>query len=233
MSKASFFDFDAEYGNKYEVTIRKILPAYDNLYVAMNALLQNQLREKAFVLIVGAGGGKELLTFGGNNPKWNFTGVDISEQMMHHAKRKIAGSDIESRTSLHVGQLQDLEKTRQYDGATCILVMHFVPDDGAKESLLRNIASRLKPGAPLLLVDINGDPQSEEFQIYFHALKRKLSLSNSMSDQEAESVLRHALNEMHFCTRARMNELMTLTGFSTQYHFFADLQFDGWLAIRN
>lgn len=232
MSKASFFDFDAEYGNKYEVTIRKILPAYDNLYVAMNALLQNLVGEKASILVVGAGGGKELLTFGGSNPKWNFTGIDLNEQMMHHAKRKIAGSDIESRTSLHVGRLEDFGETHQYDGATCILVMHFLPDDGAKESLLRNIASRLKPGAPLLLVSINGDPQSEEFQIYFHALKRKISLSSSMSDQEAEYVLNHALNEMHFCTKERMNELMTVTGFSTQYHFFADLQFDGWLAIR-
>lgn len=232
MNEAAFFDFDAEYGNKYEVTIRKIFPAYDNLYAAMNALLQNLLGEKADVLVVGAGGGKELLTFGGSNPRWTFTGVDLSEQMVQHAKRKIAASDIEGRVELHVGRLEDMSETHLYDGATCILVMHFVPDDGGKESLLRSIANRLKPGAPLLLVSINGDPHGAEFQIYFHALKRKLSLSSSMSDQEAESVLNHALNEMHFCTKERMNELMASTGFSTQHHFFADLQFDGWLAFR-
>ncbi|WNR45632.1 class I SAM-dependent methyltransferase [Paenibacillus roseipurpureus] len=233
MSKASFFDFDAEYGNRYEVTIRKILPSYDNLYVAMTALLQNLLDEKAHVLIVGAGGGKELLTFGGSNPKWNFTGVDLSDQMMRYAKRKIAGSDIENRTSLYVGGLEELEETHLYDGATCILVMPFVPDDGAKESLLANIASRLKQGAPLLLVGAHGDPQSEEFQIYFQALRRKLTLLSSMSNQESESIMSGALNEMHFSTKERMKELMTLTGFSNQHHFFADLMFDGWLAIRS
>jgi SAM-dependent methyltransferase len=41
-----------------------------------------------------------------------------------------------------------------FDAATCLLTLHFVPDDGAKEQTLREIRRRLKPGAPFVLVDL-------------------------------------------------------------------------------
>ncbi len=44
-----------------------------------------------------------------------------------------------------------------------MLVMHFVPDDGFKLWLLKNIAQRLKPGAELILADLYGDPSLPYF----------------------------------------------------------------------
>jgi tRNA (cmo5U34)-methyltransferase len=47
---------------EYENLARKFIPRYDGLYALAEVLLGKNLPEKAEVLIVGAGGGKELVT---------------------------------------------------------------------------------------------------------------------------------------------------------------------------
>jgi tRNA (cmo5U34)-methyltransferase len=79
--------------------------------------------------------------------------------MLSLAGKKTSEMNIKNKINLVRGYVDDLEDTERFDGATCILVMHFLRDDGSKLGLLQNISRRLKPGAPLVLVDGSGSPQ--------------------------------------------------------------------------
>ena len=60
------------------------------------------------------------------------------------------------------GYVDELPTGRLYDGATLGMVLHFVTDDGGKLRVLRAVASHLKAGAPLVLVDACGDLTTPE-----------------------------------------------------------------------
>ncbi len=50
-----------------------------------------------------------------------------------------------------LGVVADLPAEVRFDAATLIGVLHHLPGDEAKQAILRDIAQRLKPGAPLVL----------------------------------------------------------------------------------
>ncbi|RYG11367.1 MAG: class I SAM-dependent methyltransferase, partial [Chitinophagaceae bacterium] len=55
------------------------------------------------------------------------------------------------------GLVSDLNINEKYGAATLLLVLHFLEDNGNKLSLLQDIADRLLPGAPFVMLDITGD----------------------------------------------------------------------------
>ncbi len=63
---------------------------------------------------------------------------------------------------LHRGTISELDETN-FDAATALLEMHFLPDDGEKLDFLKAIHNRLKRGAKLILADGCFDKNSAEF----------------------------------------------------------------------
>ena len=103
------------------------------------------------LLVVGAGGGAEVEHFLPNNPGWSITGVDPSQEMLALARAKADRLGVAERATLVHGTVDDLPAAARFDAATCVFVLHFLPDEG-KLVLLRGIRTRLRPGAPLLVV---------------------------------------------------------------------------------
>lgn len=54
-----------------------------------------------------------------------------------------------------------------------ILVMHFLSDDGTKLNFLQGIAGKLKSGALLVLVDLEGEIGSDEYNTLNAAWKNQ------------------------------------------------------------
>ncbi|MGL4647858.1 MAG: class I SAM-dependent methyltransferase, partial [Caldilineaceae bacterium] len=148
MSTSRPFDFNASYGRPYEATVRRALPAPEHPMRLTAALLAARLPAQADVLVVGAGGGMELCELGALQPGWRLTGVDPSPLMIEIARDRVARHDLSSRVTLVQGTTGALPPDARFDAATCLMVMHMLPDTGAKEALLGPIAGRLKPGAP-------------------------------------------------------------------------------------
>jgi len=106
----------------------------------------------AQILVAGAGGGaKEILTTSALEPGWSFTAVDPSPPMMDLAVARLTEHDLIDRTRVVLGAIDDHPGDEQYDAATLIGVLHHLPSDETKRAILRSIARRLKPGAPLIL----------------------------------------------------------------------------------
>lgn len=214
--------------SQYDDTISKLVPGYEAIFQMAQAHLQARLTSPAEVLIVGAGSGKELITFGPLHPAWSLTGVDPSANMLAVARAKIAQYNLQERVKLFQGLVADLPDTPAFDAATCILVMHFLPDDGTKLALLSSIAARLKPGAEFILVDIFGGRD------FVRELGPVWRLHGEQMGLPTETVqrLEKAQNEFHSISETRTLELLEQVGFEKARRFYTALVYCGWVATR-
>ena len=194
--------FDRGRAEGYNLDIRKAIPSYEALHGMAHSLLQVNLNKSAKVLIVGSGTGMELVNYCQQNPKWLLTGVDPSAEMMAIAEEELVSLGYRERVKLHTGYVDTLAKTEPMDGATLVLVMHFLPDDGSKLKLLKDIARHLKPGSEFILADLHGDKSLP----YFAKLRKAwqalyFSQLDNESRAKAEANFQASIdNSIHFVT---------------------------------
>jgi tRNA (cmo5U34)-methyltransferase len=146
--------FDASRAGEYEQQSRIALAGYDACHELAACMLVAALGSgtAARVLVAGAGGGaKEIVTAGALEPRWRFMAVDPSQPMMELAVARLEESGLLDRTDVVLGTVDDLPSDECFDAATLIGVLHHLPGDEAKRAILRSLAQRLRPGAPLVL----------------------------------------------------------------------------------
>lgn len=146
--------FNSSRAEEYGKQSRIALAGYDACHELSACMLAATLgpQSTAKVLVVGAGGPAQEITIGGRlEPNWFFTAVDPSEPMLEIARAHVADAGMAERTEIVLGRVHDLPTKRVFDAATLIGVLHHLPGDEAKQDILRAIASRLRPGTPLIL----------------------------------------------------------------------------------
>lgn len=231
-SRPTAAEFDAEAAADYDRRSRVGIPGYDALHDVAVAMLGDALGDDARLLVVGAGTGEELLRLGQTHPRWRFAAVDPSPHMLAVAKRRIAEAGLVDRVELVEGTTDLLPAQPTHDAATLILVLHFLPDDGAKLALLRDIAERLRPGAPLVLVDLFGDARSEPFARLFGAWQRQM-LDRGIPPDDVATRFQELRQRIAFVPEARLADLLREAGFGEPLPFWRALLFGGWLAHRD
>ena len=228
---SQLFNFDADFGARYDRFVRQAIFAYEPMFTLFLAMLRRSLGETANVLVVGSGTGMELLTFARHMPQWTFTGIDPSEQMIHLAQAKLDGEQMSERVRLHRGVVDSLPDGEQFDAATLILVLHFLPDDGSKLALLKGIAARLKSGASLVLLDLGADFGSEQKSSLLAGWKNYQILMG-MEPGLVESVYQQASETQHFIPETRLRELLAEAGFVQVERFYQAFLHTGWSAQK-
>ena len=116
-----------------------------------------------------------------------------------------------------------------YDAATCLLTLHFVPDDGSKERTLTEIRRRLKPGAPFVLVDLCIDIASPESSVALNRY-REYALESGADLEQVNGTCERLINVLKMVSPARNEELLGASGFTDIELFYAALSWRGWRA---
>lgn len=224
--------YKTDHARRYDDTIRRVIPGYDALHSMTGVLLRDAIGDDGRILVVGAGTGAELLALGEMGPQWRFTACDPAPDMLAVARERLAGHPVEARAALHACIADDLPAGESaFDAATCLLVMHFLPDDGSKLALLKSIAARLKPGAPLILADMHEDPASERWQRILRAWAG-WQKTNGIDPVMVERGLEHVRRSVHFVPRARLEALFDEAGFEPSMDFWHAFQFGAFLTRR-
>lgn len=224
-------DFNGEWSNKYDDTAYRIIPAYHAIYELTQHLLRDRLNSEARILVAGAGTGKETVdNFSKNNPHWSFTGFDPAAPMLSIARQKVAATSLEGKMSFVRGLIEDVAEN-DFDAATAILVMQFLPDDGAKANFLKAISDKLKPGAPIVLVDLEGEIGSDEYNVLNAAWKNQQLFTRAEKDRVDEEFLIRE-KEVHFIPQERIELLFEEAGFIRIHKFFKAYLFGGYVAIK-
>jgi tRNA (cmo5U34)-methyltransferase len=217
---------------EYDSAIRSFCGAYEEIFKLSYCCLKAALPQHARVLVAGAGTGMEITEFAPLSPDWSFHGVDPSAKMLTLARKKIAERKIKNKISLVQGYVDNFDDKDGFDGATCILVMHFLKDDGAKLDLLKSIHRRLKPGAALTLVDGCGKPGSRAFKDNLKAWKEYPVMHGLEPDYVEKAFRKTILKMVQFVPEPRILELLQEAGFTNIFKYYSGFLYSGWTARK-
>lgn len=205
-------------------TARKV-PGFADLHRMTMLLLAEHAPDAANILVLGAGGGLELSALANAQPRWHFVGVDPSVEMLDLAKENLG--PLMTRVQLQQGYIESAP-SGPFDGATCLLTLHFLQPDERLRSL-RELHRRLKPSAPLVVAH-HCSPEPGQ-------LSRWLSRSVAFADKATAPNFEQA-HASAIAMEARLSalpaeqdeELLREAGFSNVALFYAGFTFRGWVA---
>jgi tRNA (cmo5U34)-methyltransferase len=192
----------------------------------MLQVLRERMPKDAKVLVLGAGGGLEILTMATAEPGWTFCGVDPSAEML--AAARLTLGEAAARVDWIEGLIFDAPQG-PFDGGTCMLTLHFVPDDGAKLETLKAMRSRLKPGAPFVIAHIAIDKAAPDADMQFERYA-KYSEDSGTDPEMVERARTSVKGMLHSVGPARDEALLKEAGFTGVELIFAGLVWRGWAA---
>jgi tRNA (cmo5U34)-methyltransferase len=185
-------------------------------------LLAERVPTNGRVLVLGAGGGLELKALADDHADWIFDGVDPSAEMLRAAEQTVGPHA--ARVRLHHGYIDDAPEG-PFDGATCLLTLHFVARDRRLETL-RQIHRRLTPGAPFTVAHISF-PQTEPERTMW--IGRHVAFAGT-APANVESAKQAFASKLAILAPAEDEATLREAGFSGVSLFYAGLSFRGWVA---
>jgi len=211
--------------NTYADNALKQVPGLDGLHRMTELLLAERLPEAGRVLVLGAGGGMELRNLAVAHAGWHLDGVDPSDSMLEAAH--LATAEFGSRVVLHRGTIE-AAPPGPYDGATSLLVFHFVSLT-ERLATLQGLHRRLRPGAPLVLANMSF-PQDETSRAMWMGRHAAFAISNGIDPAQAESGKRAMLERLHLLAPEAEEAMLAEAGFGGVSLFYAGFDFRGWVA---
>jgi tRNA (cmo5U34)-methyltransferase len=144
--------------------------------------------------------------------------------MLDVARKRLETEGLLSRTHIHVGELKSLPEGPPFDGAQMMGILHHVEGDAARLELLREVARRLKPGAPLVIgCRVGKDPvlTDVEFRrLRAHGIpKEELDHRRKLFDAKVTPIE----------SDAALAGMLGQAGFTTPKPLFVSLQFKVFL----
>jgi len=217
--------FDGDRATNYDNFIQTLFPGYELMIQATISALKLNLVDNANLLIGGCGTGNEMSYILDEMPLWNCVGVDPSPEMISQAKLKLESFE---NYELHLSTVSQLNTSINYDAATLLLVLHFIPDDGGKLELLKDLNNRLIPGAPLIICDIFGNKPSlsMRLKVLFKWIEQHLT------PETLAKVKDRILNNIYHISETRLTELLIEAGFSQPIRFFQSSIYGVWGASK-
>lgn len=217
---------DPDFAGRYLDGPKRFVPGHQDMLRMSTQLLAEDAPDEANMLVVGAGGGIELRHFAQAQPGWRFTGVDPSAQMLAMARSELG--DLSNRCDLIEGTI-DAAPLGPFDGASCLLTLHMIPDDGAKLSTLRAIRRRLRPQARFVVVDHCLSKSDTEFERKLDRYAR-FALESAASPEHVARACEGIRQFVPMIGRDREEELLAASGFKEIELFYAGFLWTGWTA---
>lgn len=204
------------------------MPGHAGVLQMAGILLREHAPADAHVLVVGAGGGLDTRALAEAQPRFRFLGVDPAPPMLDLA-RQVIGTELGSRVELIEGAIDDAP-AGPFDAATCILVLGVIPDDGSKLDTLRAIRSRLRPGAPFVLVDHCLDREAPEFERNLERYAH-YAVASGVEPEVVGNAKTHLRTNSGLIPCGREEALIDEAGFRDRERFYAGMAWRGWIAL--
>lgn len=218
--------FTRESAADYDQRIGRLVPGYGLMHELAPPVLAATLGDDATILVVGAGTGAELVALASQNSRWRLVAVDPSAAMLEVARDRVVRRGLADRVDFHVTDAAQLALDRPHDAAVAILVAHFLPDNGAKQGFYDGIARNLRPGAPLVAVDL-GDAVGALAPAY-----RAWAHGNGMAEDAVDAMFARFAGNFHPVTEQRQAALLHAAGFGPARPFLQVLAYRGFVAHR-
>ena len=205
----------------------RVVPGFADMQRMAMLLLAERAPADARVLVLGAGGGLELSVFAQANPRWQFDGVDPSAEMLDLARATLG--PLAERVQLHQGYI-DAAPEETYDGAACLLTLHFVSREERLRTLIE-IRRRLKPGAPFVVAHLSF-PQNEPDRARWLSRYASFAASSGIAPAAAQQAGAAIRARLPLLSPEEDETLLQDAGFSGVTLFYMGFCFRGWVAYN-
>lgn len=221
----SFTDPDAV-ARYAEGPVRQV-PGFHGLQQMTRVLLAESVPEDGHVLVLGAGGGLELKAFAEAQPHWRLTGVDPSAEMLKLAATTLGL--LAPRAALVEGYIDDAPEG-PFDGATCLLTLHFLPREQRLHTV-REVRRRLAPGAPFVVAhhSVVDAPESRGRWLARYAA---FAVASGIPAANMANAATAISERLPLLTPEEDEAVLRQAGFSDVELFYAAFTFRGWV-MRN
>ena len=209
---------------RYAENPPRLVPGFSDLQRMTRLLLAEAAPADGRILVVGAGGGLELGAFAEAQPGWRFVGVDPSAEMLKLARLTLG--PLAERAELTEGYI-DSAPDGPFDGASCLLTLHFVPLAERLATLIE-IRRRLKPGAAFVVAhhSLPDGPARGVWLDRFAAF----AADNGVDLDKASGGARALGERLPILTPEVEIDLLRAAGFVDPQLFYAAFTFRGWVA---
>ena len=202
-------------------TIRKV-PGLADLHRMATQLLAEEAGAAAHVLVLGAGGGLELASMATAQSGWQFTGVDPSTAMLDLARQAVAS--FANRVHLVTGII-DAAPTGPFDGASCLLTLHFL-DRVERLRTLREMHRRMRPGARLVVAH-HAPPSGDAERWMTRTAAFGAGIATNCERAASDGKL--MTQRLPLLTSGEDEYLLREAGFVDVELFYAAFSFRGWV----
>ena len=216
--------FSASAAHTYAEGPPRQVPGFASLHRMVSLLLAERTPPEASVLVLGAGGGLELRALADAHPGWSFVGVDPSADMLRLAEHTV-GEHL-PRMQLHEGYI-DGAPSGPFDAAVSLLTFHFIPRDQRLETL-RQVRTRLEPGAPFALAHISF-PQTEPERSQWVARHVAYGAPEGSDPSKMASAREAIATRLTILSPEEDEAMLREAGFTEVSLFYAGLSFRGWV----
>lgn len=203
----------------------RAVPGFADLHRMTALLLAERVPGDGRVLVVGAGGGLELKALAEAHPGWTFDGIDPAAAMLALAERTLG--PLAARVRLTPGYI-DAAPKGPFDGATCLLTLHFVAPE-ERRRLLAEVRRRLKPGAPLVAAHLSF-PQADGERALWLSRYAAFALGADAGADKLANLCAAVDERLHILTPEQDATLLRDAGFAAVSPFYAGLAWRGWVA---
>lgn len=209
----------------YAARTRRLVPGYDDMLRMAGLLVAERAPADANILVIGAGGGAEIATLARQQVQWRFVGVDPAEPMLALARETLG--PLMERVQLHQGYV-DTAPAGPFDGATCILTLHFVEPDERRRTLAE-IRRRLKPGAPFVVAHLSFPQAPEDKQLWLSRYVA-FAVSSGVDLGDARNAASVMASKLTLLSPADEEAMLREAGFTGAQTFYQGFTFRGWVA---
>lgn len=208
----------------YADRAKRQVPGFTDLQRMALLLLTEHAPNAADILVLGAGGGLELKVFAEAQTEWRLLGVDPSAGMLDLARATLG--PLQSRAELVEGTI-DAAPLGPFDGAACLLTLHFLQRDERLRTL-REVRRRLKPGAPFVVAH-HSFAKDEKGQRWLSRFA-SFAVLNGLEAEKAAAMPAALADHLPALSPEEDEALLREAGFSDVALFYAALTFRGWVA---
>lgn len=215
----------------YDKQWNNMAPIRNGLYFLLEFVFVD-LPADARLLCVGVGTGVELAHLAHKFPRWRFTAVDPSGEMLNLCRRRAEKEGFTSRCYFHQGYLKSLSTKDLYDGATCFLVSQFILEKKARSEFFQAIADRLRPGGILASSDLASEVGSHEYEALLHLWLNVMAAGTEIPPEGLERTRRAYARDVAVMSPDQVVSIMQSGGFQRPVQFYQAGLLHAWFSRR-
>ncbi|WPK13110.1 class I SAM-dependent methyltransferase [Lysinibacillus louembei] len=212
----------------YDQQISRKIAGYELLHDLTSHLLSIHSPSIQQMLIIGAGGGQELVSFSAHLPNCHFLALDSSKPMLARAKERTR--HLNNSIDFVLADWADYEVTAQFNAASCLLVLNFIDGLEQKIAFINKIYHTLQPHAVLFISMMMKDAE-QCMKLQLSAWKHYMQ-QQEISTEHATKFEKNYHNTYQLLQEDELISILTSCGFTSVSRYFQSFLLTSYVCIK-